>query len=159
MALMTFEQLDRSIDADSDSDDDMAEQAHIYKSKAILAGIILANREKCLPIKARNTRLPNSLLVFISEAKAKSNVLGNPQDQFIHPQMRRKMTLKKKMRMIRLQIEMLSLPRKSREVSLHGKPLVVYRTRLLLMFFSQEGCLTTVNSVGNGFTIMDFALD
>ncbi|RDL37001.1 uncharacterized protein BP5553_04434 [Venustampulla echinocandica] len=33
-ALMTFEQLDRSIDADSDSDDEMAEQAHLYnKSK------------------------------------------------------------------------------------------------------------------------------
>ncbi|KAI8306017.1 Protein lsb5 [Colletotrichum sp. SAR11_59] len=30
-ALMTFEQLDRSIDADSDSDDDLAEQAHIYR--------------------------------------------------------------------------------------------------------------------------------
>jgi len=34
-ALMTFEQLDRSIDADSDSDDEMAEQAHLYKSKFI----------------------------------------------------------------------------------------------------------------------------
>lgn len=32
-ALMTFEQLDRSIDADSDSDDDIAEQAHLYRSK------------------------------------------------------------------------------------------------------------------------------
>ncbi len=31
-ALMTFEQLDRSIDADSDSDDDVAEQAHLYRS-------------------------------------------------------------------------------------------------------------------------------
>lgn len=30
-ALMTFEQLDRSIDADSDSDDELAEQAHLYK--------------------------------------------------------------------------------------------------------------------------------
>ncbi|KAL0469450.1 hypothetical protein QR685DRAFT_554283 [Neurospora intermedia] len=30
-ALMTFEQLDRSIDADSDSDDDLAEQAHLYR--------------------------------------------------------------------------------------------------------------------------------
>lgn len=30
-ALLTFEQLDRSIDADSDSDDDLAEQAHIYR--------------------------------------------------------------------------------------------------------------------------------
>ncbi|KAI6362219.1 hypothetical protein MCOR25_006291 [Pyricularia grisea] len=30
-ALMTFEQLDRSIDADSDSEDDMAEQAHAYR--------------------------------------------------------------------------------------------------------------------------------
>jgi hypothetical protein len=28
---MTFEQLDRSIDADSDSDDEIAEQAHAYK--------------------------------------------------------------------------------------------------------------------------------
>lgn len=31
-ALMTFEQLDRSVDADSDSEDEMAEQAHLYKS-------------------------------------------------------------------------------------------------------------------------------
>ncbi|KAK3332004.1 vhs domain-containing protein [Cercophora scortea] len=30
-ALMTFEQLDRSIDADSDSDDEVAEQAHAYR--------------------------------------------------------------------------------------------------------------------------------
>ncbi|KAK8097926.1 Protein lsb5 [Apiospora kogelbergensis] len=30
-ALMTFEQLDRSIDADSDSEDDLAEQAHLYR--------------------------------------------------------------------------------------------------------------------------------
>lgn len=30
-ALMTFEQLDRSIDADSDSEDDIAEQAHAYR--------------------------------------------------------------------------------------------------------------------------------
>jgi LAS seventeen-binding protein 5 len=34
---MTFEQLDRSIDADSDSDDDIAEQAHLYRSKCIRA--------------------------------------------------------------------------------------------------------------------------
>lgn len=32
-ALMSFEQLDRSIDADSDSDDELAEQAHMYRSK------------------------------------------------------------------------------------------------------------------------------
>ncbi|KAI1758413.1 hypothetical protein F4782DRAFT_478052 [Xylaria castorea] len=31
VALMTFEQLDRSIDADSDSEDEMAEQAHLYR--------------------------------------------------------------------------------------------------------------------------------
>jgi hypothetical protein len=30
---MTFEQLDRSIDADSDSEDEMAQQAHLYKSR------------------------------------------------------------------------------------------------------------------------------
>ena len=33
---MTFEQLDRSIDADSDSDDDLAEQAHLYRSMCYL---------------------------------------------------------------------------------------------------------------------------
>ncbi|ROV91042.1 hypothetical protein VMCG_09602 [Cytospora schulzeri] len=33
-ALMTFEQLDRSIDADSDSDDELAEQAHMYRNYA-----------------------------------------------------------------------------------------------------------------------------
>ncbi|PTB68932.1 hypothetical protein BBK36DRAFT_154937 [Trichoderma citrinoviride] len=32
-ALMTFEQLDQSVDADSDSDDELAEQAHLYRSK------------------------------------------------------------------------------------------------------------------------------
>lgn len=32
-SLMTFEQLDRSIDADSDSDDELAEQAHAYRSE------------------------------------------------------------------------------------------------------------------------------
>ncbi|KAM0281696.1 hypothetical protein ACHAQH_003427 [Verticillium albo-atrum] len=31
LTLMTFEQLDRSIDADSDSDDELAEQAHLYR--------------------------------------------------------------------------------------------------------------------------------
>jgi hypothetical protein len=31
-ALMSFEQLDRSIAADSDSDDEIAEQAHMYRS-------------------------------------------------------------------------------------------------------------------------------
>ncbi|KAI0405111.1 hypothetical protein F4802DRAFT_564405 [Xylaria palmicola] len=34
VALMTFEQLDRSIDADSDSDDELAEQAHLYRMAA-----------------------------------------------------------------------------------------------------------------------------
>jgi len=34
-ALMTFEQLDRSIDADSDSDDEVAEQAHLYRSMCL----------------------------------------------------------------------------------------------------------------------------
>jgi hypothetical protein len=33
---MTFEQLDRSIDADSDSEDEAAEQAHLYRSTAPL---------------------------------------------------------------------------------------------------------------------------
>ena len=37
-ALMSFEQFDRSIDADSDSDDELAEQAHLYRSTPPLAG-------------------------------------------------------------------------------------------------------------------------
>lgn len=43
-ALMTFEQLDRSIDADSDSDDELAEQAHLYRSKALFY-------HPCLPMR------------------------------------------------------------------------------------------------------------
>lgn len=43
MALMTFEQLDRSIDADSDSEDELAEQAHLYRSKiSILLYFVLS---------------------------------------------------------------------------------------------------------------------
>ncbi|KAJ2971546.1 hypothetical protein NQ176_g7636 [Zarea fungicola] len=37
-ALMTFEQLDQSIDADSDSDDEIAEQAHLYRMVASQKG-------------------------------------------------------------------------------------------------------------------------
>ena len=33
-ALMTFEQLDTSIDADSDSEDELAHLAHLYNSKS-----------------------------------------------------------------------------------------------------------------------------
>lgn len=35
-ALMSYEQFDRSIDADSDSDDELAEQAHLYRSTSPL---------------------------------------------------------------------------------------------------------------------------
>lgn len=34
-ALMAYEQLDHSIEADSDSDDELAEQAHRYRSKCL----------------------------------------------------------------------------------------------------------------------------
>ena len=34
---MTFEQLDRSIDADSDSEDDLAAQQHMYRSTLTMA--------------------------------------------------------------------------------------------------------------------------
>ena len=32
LALLTYEQLDHSVDADSDSEDELAEQAHLYRS-------------------------------------------------------------------------------------------------------------------------------
>ncbi|KAL7938488.1 hypothetical protein V8C35DRAFT_79691 [Trichoderma chlorosporum] len=44
-ALMTFEQLDQSVDADSDSDDELAEQAHLYRMAAIKGKEELAARE------------------------------------------------------------------------------------------------------------------
>lgn len=46
-ALMTFEQLDRSIDADSDSDDDVAEQAHLYRSMVSLLPSACGLLTKC----------------------------------------------------------------------------------------------------------------
>jgi hypothetical protein len=45
-ALMTYEQLDRSIDADSDSDDEMAEQAHLYRSELRLSPMTLKYAKK-----------------------------------------------------------------------------------------------------------------
>jgi hypothetical protein len=50
LALMTFEQLDRSIDADSDSDDEIAEQAHLYRSTPPrpLEGFVWSNASKWL---------------------------------------------------------------------------------------------------------------
>ena len=62
---MTFEQLDRSIDADSDSDDEMAEQAHLYKSKIVSVLAVFgfsANILQYLRIKVRKVGLPSSLL-------------------------------------------------------------------------------------------------
>lgn len=53
MALMTFEQLDRSIDADSDSEDELAEQAHLYRSKTSIesssGSMVWANSRQWLP--------------------------------------------------------------------------------------------------------------
>lgn len=48
MALMTFEQLDRSIDADSDSDDELAEQAHMYRSSF---SCLLTPTQSSLPVQ------------------------------------------------------------------------------------------------------------
>jgi len=41
-ALLTFENLDKSIDADSDSDDEIAAQAHLYKSEFSLPATFLS---------------------------------------------------------------------------------------------------------------------
>lgn len=43
-ALMSYEQMDRSIDADSDSDDEIAEQAHLYRSKSTCDGPFAGNK-------------------------------------------------------------------------------------------------------------------
>ncbi|KAJ4861629.1 VHS domain-containing protein [Trichoderma breve] len=48
-ALMTFEQLDQSVDADSDSDDELAEQAHLYRMAAIKGKEELAAKEASSP--------------------------------------------------------------------------------------------------------------
>ncbi|KAK3384229.1 hypothetical protein B0T24DRAFT_646238 [Lasiosphaeria ovina] len=60
-ALMTFEQLDRSIDADSDSDDDVAEQAHLYRSMNSLF----------LPFILLRSRSADRLIVATEKAKGK----------------------------------------------------------------------------------------
>jgi LAS seventeen-binding protein 5 len=54
---MTFEQLDQSIDADSDSEDEAAEQAHLYKSKS----------------NERNPYLLHTLIMLVAQAKGKTN--------------------------------------------------------------------------------------
>jgi hypothetical protein len=53
-ALMSFEQMDRSIDADSDSDDELAEQAHMYRSKLLL-NHIRRNRLTTTPSDTRES--------------------------------------------------------------------------------------------------------
>jgi hypothetical protein len=60
IALMMFEQLDRSIDADSDSDDELAEQAHLYRSMPP-------------PLNIRNilSGMTNGLAVATEKAKGK----------------------------------------------------------------------------------------
>jgi hypothetical protein len=104
---MTFEQLDRSIDADSDSDDEMAEQAHLYKSKLVPLDVVVifsSNSFQCLLKEARKMTLLSSLLAFTLEAKAKNNVPHNHRDQLNRLPRRTRMILRKRMRMIRLQI-------------------------------------------------------
>lgn len=44
---MTFEQLDRSIDADSDSEDELAEQAHLYRSQYSSVAQLIAILPQC----------------------------------------------------------------------------------------------------------------
>ncbi|PQE25403.1 vhs domain-containing protein [Rutstroemia sp. NJR-2017a BBW] len=48
-ALMTYEQLDRSIDADSDSDDELAEQQHMYKCKQQMSNLNLGPKSPLSP--------------------------------------------------------------------------------------------------------------
>ncbi|KAK8023027.1 Protein lsb5 [Apiospora marii] len=57
MALMTFEQLDRSIDADSDSEDDMAEQAHLYR---------MATEKGKAPMSPTSPKSPSSEMAGLS---------------------------------------------------------------------------------------------
>ena len=70
-ALITFEQLDRSIDADSDSDDEVAEQAHRYRSTSLdrLLFLLLGTQANFLKWQPKGRRerslhLP-AVLVFL----------------------------------------------------------------------------------------------
>ena len=54
---MTFEQLDQSIDADSDSEDEAAEQAHLYRSESIAPYLYVLH----------------TLIMLVAQAKGKSN--------------------------------------------------------------------------------------
>lgn len=58
-ALMSFEQMDRSIDADSDSDDEIAEQAHMYRSMCHTSS------------RSHSNDLANDLPVTVAQMKGK----------------------------------------------------------------------------------------
>jgi hypothetical protein len=60
-ALTTFENLDKSIDADSDSDDELAEQQHAYK---------------CMPLKIFHCHSTNPLQWLAKEANKHNSYQG-----------------------------------------------------------------------------------
>ena len=81
-ALMTFEQLDRSIDADSDSDDEMAQQAHLYKSKIFLTLTIIGLSAKNIPVSSDHGKEAGTTQQLASLAiggKGKSSEQGPPK--------------------------------------------------------------------------------
>jgi hypothetical protein len=74
---------------------------------------------------------PSSLPVFTLEANIKNNALRNLRDQLSH--LLRRMTLRKKMRMIHLQIGMLFQLRRRRGVNQAGKWYTLVRCYWILI--------------------------
>ena len=68
---MSFEQLDRSIDADSDSDDELAEQAHLYRSK------------KC-PLSGSASLTPADMST-VAQMRGKESMANAPSPTSTHP--------------------------------------------------------------------------
>jgi hypothetical protein len=124
---MTFEQLDRSIDADSDSDDEIAEQAHAYRSTIPLSSDRSSHSDiskQPSPRKAKKPTSPNPSPVYKSTAKlrAQKHVLHRLQDQHRRRRwMMMKMISSRRMRMIRLRTVMRLIRQRLRGMNRLGK--------------------------------------
>lgn len=69
LALLTYEQLDHSVDADSDSEDELAEQAHLYRSK-------LPSIPITFPAPSLSPTLPSSYLAPLTPPSPVAQLRG-----------------------------------------------------------------------------------
>lgn len=126
-ALMTFEQLDRSIDADSDSDDELAEQAHMFNKGTNFPRLHFLHAhilQQCHPTRAETPTSPRSSPVFklTVKARAQNNDLHLLHALLMHlRQQLKETTIHPRKRMIRSQTAMRLIRQWSRRISHAGE--------------------------------------